>query len=185
MNDSANNQCLQETIANARDGSEKILSFVTGSPENVQLHEMERGIFQQLLALGASLLQIFLLTMGTGDLGLAHVDKNGVMRKRYGIKTRVYHSIFGTLIISRLCYWAKGMGSVFPLDAKLNLPDTSYSYLLQEWGISLDVQGSWEKVTSTLKNMLGLDLWGSCLERIAERTEMDVEGFYQCQSISQ
>jgi hypothetical protein len=65
------------------------------------------------------------------------------------------------------------------LDAKLNLPEDSYSYLLQEWGISLGVHGAWEKVTQTLKSMLGIELWNSCLERIAERTGQDVADFYE------
>jgi hypothetical protein len=177
MNDCTAQQSLDKTIADARYGFEKILLFVT-QPSNGPLHEIERGLFHQLLALGALLLQIFLTNAGTGDVGISHTNREGVVRKRYGTKNRVYQSVFGKLHISRLCYWKKGKGSVFPLDAQLNLPQNSYSYLLQEWGLALGVQGAWEKVTDTLRSMLKLDLWGSCLERIAEKAEQDVAGFY-------
>ncbi len=68
---------------------------------------------------------------------------------------------------------------MFPLDAELNLPKESYSYLLQEWAMSMGVQGAWDKVRTTFKNMFSIDLWSSGLERMAERAKQDVTGFYE------
>lgn len=178
MNGTSNKDYLDTAISNARNDFEKILFFVTRDADDRQLHEVERGIFQRLLTLGASLLQVFLITLGMGDVGPTHTDQEGVRRKRHGIKTRVYQSVFGRITIKRYCYWSRAVGSVFPLDAMLNLPSDCYSYLLQEWGMLLGVQGAWGKVTNTLRNMLKLDLWTSSLERISERTSEDVKEFY-------
>src|SRR5690606_1393339 len=91
---------------------------------------------------------------------------------------RSYYSVFGKIKIARYYYYSRGIGSVYPLDAMMNLSEDSYSYLLQEWGMLLGVQGAWEKVTNILKNMLQIDLWNSCLARIAERTSKEVDSFY-------
>lgn len=169
---------LQKAIHETRKEFEGILTLVTQDSGGKQIHEVERGIFQRLLALGALLLQVFLMGLNGGDVGLIHTSVDGVVRKRHSIKTRVYYSIFGKITISRWYYWARGVSSACPLDVMLNFPQDCYSYLLQEWGILLGVQGAWDKVTNILKNMLQVDLWNSSLARIAERTSRDVESFY-------
>jgi len=181
MNCAENKLDLQDIISKARDQFEDILQFVTINASGKPLHEVERNIFGQLLAIGRTLLKLAVISMGAGDMGAVHTDEKGVERKRHGRKERVYFSIFGKIEILRTRYWSRGFGEIFPLDALFNLPENSYSYLLQEWGMSLGAEGAWNKVTDFLKRMLGIDLWSSCLERIASSTAQDVEGFYEKQ----
>jgi len=182
MNCAKNKTNLQDIISKARDQFDELILFVTQEASSEPLNEVERGIFRQLLAIGRTLLSVTILSFRGGDVGLVHTDKNGVERKRFGCRGVIYHSIFGKLKIDRIRYWNKGVGSVFPLDAVLNLPANSYSYLLQEWGLLLGVEGAWNKTTDFLKRMLGVDLWSSCLERIASNTARDVDEFYKKKS---
>ncbi len=178
MNCTANKTELQDIIAAVRGQFDDLLSSVSHPSSGEPLHEVERGIFQQLLRLGCSLLQIFLGALGTGNVGNDYTDKGGVIRKRKGARSLMYWSIFGQIRINRTRYWEREVGSVFPLDGMLNLPRNCYSYLLQEWGMLIGVQGAWGKVTVFLKKMLDIDLWGSSCERIATETAKDVEQFY-------
>lgn len=178
LNSIENKTDLQDIIAFARGQFDELLDFVTHPSSQQPVHEVERGIFQQLLILGHSLLQIFLVAFGTGNVGSIHSDKEGVSRRSKGQRSLMYWSIFGKIRIDRSRYWKRESGSVYPLDAMLNLPRNCYSYLLQEWGMLVGVQGAWSKVTTFLKEMLRIDLWSSSCERIAADVAKDVEQFY-------
>ena len=69
MDFAVNNTDLQDIIVSARNEFDKLLDFVTHQPSRQALHEVEQGIFQQLLLLGHTLLKIFLLACGTGNVG--------------------------------------------------------------------------------------------------------------------
>lgn len=178
MNFAKNNNELQEIITAAQGQFDELLAFVTHPSPGQPLHEIERGIFQQLLLLGGTLLQIFLLAIGTGNIGSIYKDIEGISRQNKGLRSVIYRSIFGKITINRSRYWQRGVGSVYPLDAMLNLPKNSYSYLLQEWGMLIGVQSAWSKVTAFLGEMLQIDLWSSACERIAADTANDVTQFY-------
>ena len=178
MNCAENKTDLQDIIAAAQGQFDELITFAAQSSSEKPLHEMERNIFRQLLALGQTLLRIFLVAVGAGDVGAVHTDKSGIVRRRKGVQSRAYCSIFGKIQIKRCRYWERGTDSVFPLDAVIKLPRNCYSYLLQEWGMLIGAQEAWSKVTSFLKEMFQIDLWSSSLERIASDTVEDVEEFY-------
>lgn len=170
---------MEQFIAQAKKQFDDILIYIQKDAQNQHLREVEKGIFQVLLKLGLTLLLIFLQQKGMGNKGKIHADKEGVKRPYHSVKCRQYLSIFGKLSISRACYWAKGYHEIYPLDAELNLPETEYSYLLQEWGVTLGSEESYEKAAHFLETMLGIPLWGSSIETVVQKACVNVPKFYE------
>ena len=170
---------MDQLITQARAQFEQILSYIQGEAQNQQLHEVEKGIFSSLLKIGLTLLTLFLQFKGIGRKDQIHTDKAGVKRPYHSIKHKAYHSIFGKMSIARACYWAKGRHEVCPLDAELNLPETEYSYTLQEWGSVLGAEEPYAKAAEFLETVLGTSLWGSSIETIINKSCVDVPKFYE------
>ncbi len=136
---------METFIAQAKWQFDQILSYVQGDAQNQQLNEVEKGIFYALLKLGMTLLLLFSQQRGIGHKGKVHTDKEGIKRPYHSIKHKEYLSIFGKASIPRACYWAKGCHEIYPLDGELNLPETEYSYVLQEWSAALGSEEPYEK----------------------------------------
>ena len=112
-----------------------MVSFVRGEAQGLELHEVERGLFQRVLGLGLTLLRLFLAEKGTGrDGDEIPLDDGTVLPFRQNRKCD-YFSVFGKTDIDRAYYWRKGLEGHFPLDGELNLPERSYSYVLQELAV--------------------------------------------------
>ena len=71
---------------------------------------------------------------------------------------RRYVSIFGELTIRRHVYGTRETRrhEVVPLDARLNLPASDFSYVLQGWDQHLCVKGPYGEARETVREILGL-----------------------------
>ena len=170
---------METFITQAKWQFEQILSYVQGDAQNQQLNEVEKGIFYALLKLGKTLLLLFFQQRGVGHKGKVHIDEEGIKRPYHSIKHREYLSIFGRVSIPRACYWAKGRHEIYPLDAALNLPETEYSYVLQEWSSALGSEEPYEKAAHFLEMVLKMPLWGSTIETVMCKSCTHVQQFYK------
>jgi hypothetical protein len=66
-----------------------------------------------------------------------------------------------------------------PLDNRLQLPESQYSYLLQDWAQALAVEQSYGQVGQVLDKMLGLKLSVSALERMNGALAEGVEPYWE------
>jgi hypothetical protein len=165
-----------------REKLEAMLSFACGDAQELELHEIERTLFAQVLSLGRSLLEVSLATRGTGRVAGGVIEApTGEELPYHSTRTlKKYEAIFGTIEIQRAYYWRAGAeAGYYPLDAELNLPEQCYSYLLQEWGELLGVDGSYEKVTARLEGILGVKFWTQGVQRVARAASADVQPFYE------
>jgi hypothetical protein len=171
-------------LIQAKEKFNGILEYTIGDAQGEQIHKVERNLFISLLQLGKVLLELFLERKGDGNVGATHRDDEGIARKLQSMrKEKVYFSIFGIVLIKRAYYWLKGEAGVCPLDAQLNLPQTRYSYILEEWATLLGVRGAYSKVAEVLSTILGIDLWNRPVEEMMMRASGQVEEFYQEQAI--
>src|SRR5205807_9876033 len=123
-------------------------------------------------------LAAFFDACGTGDLGatLTLPDGRDVQRLEQR-HTRRYVSIFGEFRLARTVYGSReGQALEFvPLDNRLQLPASAFSYVLQDWAQGLCVESAFGQVRTTLERLLGLKLSVDSLERMnghmAERVE--------------
>jgi hypothetical protein len=145
-----------------------VASVHTAAADGLPAHEVERRLFSSVLAIGREAFCLFLRLQGQGDLG-EHVrlPDGRALRRLEHTHERPYRSVFGDFTLSRACYGSReGQRIDFvPLDARLQLPECDYSYLLQEWDQTLGCESAFAKVAATIKGMLGVEQPVDSLER--------------------
>ena len=141
------------------DLADQLLTFVrTAATQGLPAHEAEQGIWQRLLALGRTALGQFFDLQGTGDQGDTVTVPNGPTWARLPqLHTCRYVSIFGVFQLTRTAYGSReGQKIEFvPLDNRLQLPASSFSYVLQDWDQGLCVEQAFGQARSTVARILG------------------------------
>ncbi len=137
--------------------------------DNLPVHEIEKALWLEVRRLGrAALAQVFAL-LGNGDQGecLELPDGRPVQRLDQEHPRR-YYSIFGEFVLHRAAYGSReGQKIEFvPLDNRLQLPSSSFSYLLQDWDQSLCVEQAFGQARGTVARILGLEQSVDSLERM-------------------
>ena len=143
-------------------------------------HEVEDGIWTRVLAVGRRALGLFFHLQGTGDVGEAvDLPDGSTARRLPETHARVYRSVFGDFTLDRAVYGTRaGQAIAFvPLDARLQLPASDYSYLLQKWDQALGCEAAFARVGSTLSDVLGLTQSTDSLERMNRRMADAVHAF--------
>ena len=132
-------------------------------------HEAERAIWQRVLALGRAALGQFFALLGTGDKGAAVTLPGGRTCERLpGLHARRYVSIFGPFTLPRTAYGSREGQKIdfVPLDNRLQLPASDFSYVLQDWDQALCVEQAFGQARSTVARMLNLKQSVDSLERM-------------------
>lgn len=140
-----------------------------GAQKGTPIHEVERAVWQQVLHMGRMLLSQFLAQLGAGDVGESVTLPDGrVCQRLEELHSRRYVSIFGEFRLERMVYGSReGQKIEFvPLDNRLQLPESVFSYLLQDWDQSLCVEEAFSQASSTMARMLGLKQSVDSLERL-------------------
>ena len=110
--------------------------------EGKAIHEVERGIWKHALQMGRLFLEQFLALHGTGDRGETVTLPDSEEYQRLAqLHQRRYVSIFGEFSLQRTVYGTReGQKREFvPLDNQLQLPESVFSYVLQDWDQALGV----------------------------------------------
>lgn len=144
-------------------------------------HEVEEGIWRRLLILGRESLKGFFQMMGDGDMGeQVELPEGRWLRRLEQPHTRPYQSIFGSFELSRVVYGTReGQKIEFvPLDQQLQLPESKFSYLLQEWDQRLVVESPFAEVDATLEKILGLSQSVDSLERMNRKMAEPVVDYW-------
>jgi hypothetical protein len=92
--------------------------------------------------------------------------------------TRQLETRFGEVKVTRRGYGARGLDSVFPLDAALNLPPDKYSHGLREVVADAVVGGSFEAAPEQLKQVGGGQMAKRQAEEMAVHLSEDFDAFY-------
>lgn len=161
--------------------TDQLLDFVRHAAERGQpAHEVERGIWDQVLKLGRAAFARFLALNGTGDVGHEVTLPDGASARRLPTThTREYRSVFGDFTLTRTCYGTRDGQKIVlvPLDNRLQLPDGAYSYLLQGWNQALGAESAFARVAATLADILGVEQPVDSLERNNRHMGAAVEAF--------
>ena len=160
--------------------SEIDLFIQRSAREGTAADAVELALWQYVLELGWVLFGKFLALLGTGDLGENVTLSDGRVCQRLDEEhVRRYVSIFGEFQLKRTAYGSReGQKIEFvPLDNRLQLPESAFSYLLQDWDQSLCVEEAFSKAGRTLQRMLGLRQSVDSLERMNVQMAERVEDF--------
>jgi hypothetical protein len=147
----------------------ELLTYVrTAATQGTAVHDVERGIGQRLLQLGRTTLGHFFALQGTGDLGDAVTLPDGHTWERLTeLHSRRYVSIFGAFTLARTVYGSReGQKIEFvPLDNRLQLPESVFSSVLQDWDQGLCVEQAFGQAQSTVARLLNLKQSVASLEQ--------------------
>jgi hypothetical protein len=86
------------------------------------------------------------------------LDSEGILATSKGSSKVLYQSIFGLLQIERQKFHSSTDGTLYPLDARLNLPPGQMSFLLMKWLGSQACEADFRESITLLNDILGLGL---------------------------
>jgi len=165
---------------------EKVAVFIQSAAQSgTPIDEVEDQLWNDMLNLGQLLLQKFVDLQGTGDFGPTLEQEGKTLRRLDTLHEKRYVSVFGELKIQRTIYGTREnqKHEVVPLDARLNLPESDFSYLLQDWSQALCVHDSYQQSSTTLERILGIGLSVRSLEHMNQAMAQEVEEFRKAQPI--
>jgi len=147
--------------------------------EGVCIHEVEKDLWSRMLSIGQAMLQGYVDLQERGDFGEKIEYEGQSLRRLEGVREKRYVSVFGEIEIFRTVYGLREgqKHEIVPLDARLGLPDSDFSYLLQEWDQSLCVQHSYEESGRTVERILGIGQSVRSLQHMNRAMARDVESF--------
>lgn len=158
-----------------------LLTYVrTAAAQGTAVHDVERGLWQRLLQLGRTALGHFFELQGTGDVGATVTLPEGQVCERLPqLHSRSYVSIFGPFRLARTVYGSReGQKLAFvPLDNRLQLPESVYSYVLQDWDQGWCVEQAFGQVQSTVARILNLQQSVDSLEQMNQQMAVQVKDF--------
>src|SRR6266699_5962647 len=125
------------------------------------------------------LLQDHLDNQGSGRVGAAVCGSDGVVRshKRDHMETG-YKSVFGAVRVARTGYSQRGVASLFPRDAQLNLPARGYSHRLQKRVAAKAAKMSFDEVATDIETETAVRMGNRQVEQLVYAAAQDFDGFY-------
>lgn len=144
---------------------------------------IESNMLSMLLSLGLMLLKYVICLRNQSVANkLSSSIQSGLLVKgsisSKGNSSRKYLSIFGELSISRKRYHQIDVGYIYPLDKSLNLPLTTWSYLLQKWVGSQSSSINYTESVSLINEILGLRFSGHDAKTNCKGLSAHVNAYY-------
>lgn len=169
----------------ARDLVQKSLElgrFVeSAAREGTAAHDVEQGIWRQVLAIGRETMGLFFQLVGDGDMGKEVTLPDGRSVKRLPKPhSRPYQSIFGAFDLPRVVYGTREGQEIelVPVDQRLQLPESKFSYVLQDWDQRLTVESPYTETNAILQKILGFSQSVDSLERMNRKMAQPVVDYW-------
>lgn len=112
------------------------------------------------------------------------VGADGVERTHHRPGGRILESIFGRVHVRRMGYSARGVESLYPLDAELNLPSESYSHGVRRRLAIEASKGSFAEAVETVGATTGAHVPKRQAEEVVRRAAIDFSAFYEGQAVA-
>lgn len=164
-------------------GSRSRFDRVVGRLESSEAGRMTHDELERMLAaegkdLLRGLLQDHLRLRAHEEEDLGRLEgKDGVERSEVRSRARTLQTTFGPVEVERNAYGARGVSSLMPLDAELNLPVESYSFELRRRVARMSSTMSFSEVVEELSSM-GIRMPKRQVEQVAVRSAVDFDAFY-------
>jgi hypothetical protein len=175
----AKSQALHQVV-------DQLIAIVAdGVQHNTPIHEIESKTFETLLRAGRATVQLLVDCVGDGDRGEQYHTADGkTLQRSSQPQDRPYVSIFGALHIQRYVYAQRAGQKIefAEVDARLALPESKFSYLLQDWDQNFAIEQPFAKVSHTIQKILGLEQHVDSLERMNRDMAQSVEAYHAKQA---
>ena len=172
---------VEKSIAQARDGFNATVAYVQGEGQSHDAYAVEVRVFREVLAMGLHVLAAYFDRKKGGDVGQAVETEGGEVLGRERLKSRRYVTVFGELELWRHYYHEEGSPGVFPLDEETNLPESTYSYFVQELVEQRVARMTYDEAVAEVAKLFGFRLPKHTVEDLAPRTAADADAYYESQ----
>ncbi len=171
---------IEEMLLEGQMEVKELFEFVKNSAGAMDAYSMEQNIFDRVMGIGLTAMKGYFAEKGTGDIGdVLELEGGTTLKKETRLLSKNYFSVFGKFGVPRTCYRTNGLDGVMPLDAEANLPERSYSYLLQEWMDLLSIRDSFGEAAVTLNKILGSGVSASRFEIVNRDSANSYDEFYE------
>jgi hypothetical protein len=151
-----------------------------GVREGTSLYEFERNVLKDILEIGHAAVSLFLENQGDGDLGETVTTAEGtVLLRSDELQRRELRTIFGEHAFESFVYsqGAHRKIELRPIDARLNLPASKASPLLEEFSQLFCVEKAFGVGARQFEVVFGQQLSVDVLEDINRRMGDEAEQF--------
>jgi hypothetical protein len=124
------------------------------------------------------LLQDHLTLRGPGRTEDRVVDRDGVAHTHVRVHGRGLETVFGTVRVERAGYGGRGLESLHPLDAELNLPEARYSHGVRRRLATEAARGSFDAAVEAVATTTGAHVPKRQAEEEVVRAAADFDAFY-------
>jgi hypothetical protein len=164
----------------ARQDFEHIVEHLGSEEASSMTHsELERELEKKGRELMRKLLQEHLDSRGPGRCNQPVCGADGVERPQVRPHDRKLETVFGTVSVERAGYGQKGLDSLHPLDAELNLPDEKYSLELRRRVAEEAAKSSFDETQQSINKYTGGHVPKRQLEELVTRAAQDFDDFYE------
>ena len=170
----------RDAFAEARESFGAIETFL-GSKEACSLREsdLERELEKRGRELMRQLLEAHIQVRGPGEAAAPVKGTEGEERVQQRLHERGLETVFGEVRIERAGYVAKGMESLHPMDADLNLPKELYSHEVRRRVGWTAAGNSFDEVIGMLSETTGAHVGKRQVEELVIRAAEDFDAFYK------
>lgn len=170
----------RDAFAEARESFGAIETFL-GSKEACSLREsdLERELEKRGREVMRQLLQAHLEVRGPGEAAAPVKGPGGEERVQQRLHERGLETVFGEVRIERAGYVAKGMESLHPMDADLNLPKELYSHEVRRRVADEAAKSSFDEVVRMLSETTGARVGKRQVEELVIRAAEHFDAFYK------
>ena len=149
------------------------------------VHEVEEMTWIDLIKTGRETIAAFIQGQKEDIPRPEEIEYKGKTLQRLPEpRVREYVSAFGPTPFARDAYATRETQrqEVVPLDAKLGMPESDTSYLLQKWSGTQFVKESYKESKMTLAGILGFAPSVNCLEDMAAQASEHAEVYFEQQA---
>lgn len=149
------------------------------APSSLWLDLVEAEIGADSRELTRRMLQGHVDARGPGDVGPAVIAADGSVLSHRRLLPRTLQTMFGKIRITRLGYSSPGHASIFPLDAVLNLPASSFSSGLHRFIARRAATTAFGEALDLTQEVTGVRVGKRQGLRIVEKCAVDFDAFYR------
>jgi hypothetical protein len=170
---------VEKSIAQANGMFNALVGYVRGAGQAHNAYQVEVKVFREVLAMGLQLMGMWFETKAGGDVGPALAAEAGQGLPREALKRRRYIMVFGELELPRWYYHRDGAAGVFPLDEMADLPESTYSYFVQDL-LGQGVAGkTYDEVLADFEKLFGFRPPKHTLEEMVPAAAADADPYYE------
>lgn len=158
---------------------EMVRHLASQKSRTLRHEEAEEWVWKEGMELMRCLYQGWLDSVGPGVIGGEVEGSDGVTRKKGRVRARKLMSVFGEVEVKRAVYGAKGHSGLFPLEAKLNLPENKYSHGLRRKVSEAAATDSFDDILEGVQKETGANIPKRQLEELVRDAAEDVEEFFE------